>query len=60
MSEMFNAAHVGAKADRAFDKSHSYAYYFRLHLLVLQSHAREARIGVCYAFQIVEPKRVWA
>ena len=59
-SEMFKAAHAGAKADRAFDAYYSYAYYFRLHLLQLQTAAKVARTGLCFGFQVVEPKRIWA
>jgi hypothetical protein len=59
-SQMFKAAHAGAKIDKAFDASHSYAHYFRLHLLSYQVEAREAKTGLCIGFQVVEPRRLWA
>jgi len=59
-AEMFKQAHAGAKVDRAFDAYYSYAYYFRLHLLVLQREAKEAKTGLCVGFQVVEPRRLWA
>jgi hypothetical protein len=59
-SEMFKAAHAGAKADRAFDAYYSYAYYFRLHLLVLQRQIRDAKASLVIGFQVVEPKRLYA
>ena len=57
---MFKAAHAGAKADRAFDAYYSYAYYFRLHLLVLQRQIRDAKASLVIGFQVVEPKRLYA
>lgn len=58
---MFLTAHARARID--FSDEHlrpevlrkSYAYYFRLQLLVLQKQIREQRTGLCPAFQIVEP-----
>lgn len=59
MSEIFNLAHAGAKADRAFDPYYSYAYYFRLHLLQLQEIKRQNFTGQYRGFQVIEPRRVW-
>lgn len=59
-SQMFKLAHAGAKQDRAFDSSYSYAYYFQLHLLGYQKAKREANATLVIGFQIKEPGRVWA
>jgi hypothetical protein len=65
-SQMFQEAHRRAAEDFAFNTElppimrKSYAHYFRLQLLVLQRHAREARTGMYRSFQIIEPRRVWA
>ena len=65
-SEMFKTAHSRAAADFAYNAElpaimrKSYAHYFRLQLLNLQRAEREARMGTCRAFQIIEPRRLWA
>lgn len=59
-SQMFKLAHSQSKEDKAFDSYYSYAYYFKLRLLVLQANAREARTGMVVGFQIIEPRRAWA
>ena len=64
--EMFTEAHKMARADRAFEATaytmgaRSHAYYFRLALLTLQDERRTAVTGMARAFQVIEPKRVWA
>lgn len=59
-SEMFKMAHAATKLDRAFDSSHSYAYYFRLQLRVMQAIKREKTAELVNGFQVVEPRRIWA
>ncbi len=53
--QMFMETHAGARIDRRFDSSNSYAYYFRLHLIQLQDNARIERTGMARGFQVVEP-----
>ncbi len=53
--QMLMEAHAGARIDRRFDSSNSYAYYFRLHLIQLQDDARIERTGMGRGFQVVEP-----
>lgn len=64
-SEMFKAAHAGAREDVAYNAElpvimrKSYAYYFRLRLLNEQRTKREATATLVRGFQVHEG-RVWA
>lgn len=64
-SQMFKAAHAGAKADMEWAKSNPffakpYAYFFRLRLLQEQRTKLELTAKLVRGFQIVEPRRLWA
>ena len=59
-SQMFKAAHAGAREDVAFDPRYNYAYYFRLRLLNEQRTKRELGATLVRGFQIIEPRRIWA
>lgn len=63
-SEMFKAAHAGARKDMEWAKSNPfhakpYAYFFRLRLLTEQRIKREATATLVTGFQVHEG-RVWA
>ena len=63
---MFKEAHRLTREDVAYNAElpevmrKPYAHYFRLHLKIFQTIAKEQRTGMCDAFTMPEPKRVWA